>query len=129
MNLIGVVPHLWVSSAASALPCGRRKSKSDKLGSSRLFELPLRVESGLSRQSARGQNRTVEIPGHHKSIPRITGCPKLKHLMHISSASVLLLLIMLLSTGAPLIKSRTIRICFGVMLAIVIIAGIFGLFG
>jgi hypothetical protein len=49
--------------------------------------------------------------------------------MHISGASLLLLLIMLLSIGSPLIKNRTVRICMGVMLAIVIVAGLFGFFG
>jgi hypothetical protein len=49
--------------------------------------------------------------------------------MHISTPGSFLLLIMLLSIGSPLIKNRTVRICMGVMLAIVIVAGIFGFFG
>jgi len=36
---------------------------------------------------------------------------------------------MLLSIGAPLVKNGTMRICLGVMLAIVLIASLFGLFG
>jgi hypothetical protein len=48
--------------------------------------------------------------------------------MHLTSSSFLLL-IMLLAIGPPLVKNRTVRICMGVMLAIVIVAGLFGFFG
>lgn len=51
------------------------------------------------------------------------------NIIKISGASVLLVLILLLSIGPDLIKNRTLRICLGVMLAIVVIAGLFGFFG